>query len=388
MLTMRRLTCLAFGLAFAAGCQTGDDLRTDPNVSPDDSRPFQRGCGTDNPSQAEMDQVAAELKASPLYRAVSNPVTVPVAWHVIHDGSAGNLNSGDISASINVLNDAYAGTTGGAETRFSFNLVATTYSDNPSWYNDCDMSSVEAEMKSALRQGGAETLNVYSCGMTGSGLLGWATFPSWYSGNPSDDGVVILDGSVPGGYAEPYDEGDTLTHEVGHWLGLYHTFQGGCNGQGDYVGDTPAERGPAYGCPIGSDSCRRDPGDDPIHNFMDYTDDACMFEFTGGQGARASDAWDVYRAGTTPDPEPEPECTSSTDCDDGNDCNGAETCESGACISGTPVTCGAGETCNPGTGVCEPDDVGTCLPVGDLCDSDADCCSSKCRGKPGAMQCK
>jgi len=203
----------------------------------------------------------------------------------------GAVSTQMITNQVNVLNQAFAAA------GFSFSLVGTDTTVNNAWSTAGPGTTAERDMKAALHRGGKSALNLYTNNM-GGGLLGWATFPSDYVNSPSMDGVVVLYSSLPGGTAAPYNLGDTATHEVGHWMGLYHTFQGGCSGQGDLVSDTPAERSPAYGCPTGRDSCpgKKSPGLDPITNFMDYSDDACMNRFTAGQASRMSAQWATYRA--------------------------------------------------------------------------------------------
>jgi hypothetical protein len=257
-------------------------------------------CSTRDVGDAEAKQVDDEVRAhhglskkGPPGGGTSCSVTggvISVYFHVINQGSGtanGDVSDQDIAAQMSVLDNAYAGT------GWSFNRVATTRTTNATWFNGCDAGGNETAMKTALRQGTADDLNIYSCN-PGQGLLGWATFPQSYNSNPKADGVVLLFSSLPGGSAAPYNLGDTATHEVGHWMGLFHTFQGGCKGQGDSVADTAAEKTAQFGCPVGADTCTGG-GPDPIRNFMDYTDDACMDQFTAGQDQRMDQMWSTYR---------------------------------------------------------------------------------------------
>ncbi|MDP9396515.1 MAG: zinc metalloprotease, partial [Actinomycetota bacterium] len=229
--------------------------------------------------------------ASP--RPAAARVRIPVYVHVLTDGRSGRVSRARVQRQIRVLNRSYGGATGGAATPFSFVLAGSRTTVNKAWFRVRQDSRVERRMKAALHRGGAGTLNIYLADPA-DGLLGWATFPGSYSSSPEQDGLVLDHATLPGGDAAGYGEGDTATHEVGHWLGLYHTFEGGCRGPGDLVADTPAESSASYRCPPGRDSCAA-PGKDPVHNFMDYGFDRCMYAFTQGQAVRMWAIWRAYR---------------------------------------------------------------------------------------------
>ena len=223
--------------------------------------------------------------------------TVPVWFHVITNGSLGNLTSQQINAQIAVLNTGFGGGEGGDDSGFSFSLAGVTRTDNAVWYASRS-GGAEHDMKTTLKRGDDGTLNVYTT--SGGAYLGWAYLPE-ITDTAQDylDGIVIDWRTVPGAsneYADRFDEGDTLTHEAGHWLNLEHTFYGQCNKSGDFVNDTPPQKSPSSGCPEGNDTCPRQAGLDPIHNYMDYSDDDCITQFTPGQSQRMRDAWLFYRA--------------------------------------------------------------------------------------------
>ena len=243
-----------------------------------------------------VDQVVAELPASARGKGGrSFRASVPVYFHVVHADGVGNIPQRVITDQMAVLNAAFAGFYGGSATGFQFRLMAVTRTNNAAWHYHQSPDD-ERAMKRALHRGGWNALNIYAT--TAGPYLGWAYLPGLPESQLYKDGIVVDWESMPGAsstYAGRYDLGHTATHEAGHWLDLWHTFDGGCNNWGDHVDDTPPQRVPTNGCPIGQDSCR-EPGLDPIHNYMDYSYDACYDQFTKGQAGRMQDAWLYFRA--------------------------------------------------------------------------------------------
>ncbi|KAJ3061471.1 hypothetical protein HK102_009103, partial [Quaeritorhiza haematococci] len=213
-----------------------------------------RMCGTREFSLKDVASERRIAEASPDDDFnIAFPVTVDVVFHVLNAGDdieSGNVSQSDIEAQINVLNQDY-GPTG----VFNFRLKEVTRTNNPKWFAGIRPAGfVQNEMKKALRKGDAKTLNIYAA-LLPNGLLGYATFPTDYESRPWDDGVVVLYSTLPNGAMEPFNLGRTLTHEVGHWFGLWHTFQNGCSYPNDFVTDTPPQIMPSSGCPLGRKSC-------------------------------------------------------------------------------------------------------------------------------------
>jgi hypothetical protein len=286
---------LAIGLAATTTLALAQNTRDlDPETGMPEQEFITDRCATIPPTPEEQAAVASALKAYALrYGANAVGGQIKVAWHVIYFGSNGNIPQSQIDAQIAELNKAYSGFYGGVNTGYTFVLASVDRTSNRKWFGVTPQTGTETQMKNALAIDPAHRLNVYSA-RPGQNLLGWAYFPNSFPETDKRHGVVIHYGSVPGGYLAPYNLGGTLDHEAGHYLGLYHTFQGGCTAPGDQVDDTPYEATATSGCPGGKDTCPA-AGLDPIHNYMDYSDDACYTTFTAGQDARMDAMVPTYR---------------------------------------------------------------------------------------------
>jgi hypothetical protein len=225
---------------------------------------------------------------------------IPVHAHVIDGDDARGPSLRAVRGQIDVLNDAFDGgqSRNNATSRFRFYLESFDRSRNQEWYTAALFDEADRQLRRRLHRGGADALNLYFSAPQSrhadSVVLGWSTVPWQAARRPLLDGVTVHQESLPGGDLARYNRGDTTVHEVGHWLGLFHTFEGGCSAGNDRVEDTAAEAEPSLRCEIGRDTCKSD-GLDPVRNFMNYSFDSCMNMFTPGQVARMTDNWLAYR---------------------------------------------------------------------------------------------
>ncbi len=223
-------------------------------------------CGTPDPTPEEMTMVNNLLSKVTLSSFSSaDTIVVNTYFHIITDGANGQLTVRQISDQMDVLNDRFA------SMGVSFILQGYDKTNNPNWYNNCGSNKMVAEfpacieIKRALRQGGLTDLNVYWVNIPtdqlGFSWLPWQKIsPDVPTYDPQLDGVMVKSTTIVGGTEPNYNLGIILVHEVGHWLGLLHTFNGwddttgtgGCNLNGDFVGDTPAEDRPAIFTPNGA----------------------------------------------------------------------------------------------------------------------------------------
>lgn len=303
----KSLVLLAGSILFVMGCNKS--VSDEEGLPKQDMVATERHCAADDVLKEQIkadpsirqrmeaiEEFTQRVAANPeQFRLVNGIIEIPVVFNVLYRTTAQNVSLAQLQSQIDVLNEDFAATNadynltstynsvkaGDIGVRFVLDQVKRRSTTKTSW------STNDAMKKSA--QGIAPTspttkLNIWVCNM-GGGILGYAQFPG---GSSATDGVVLDDNATgrTGTAAAPFNKGRTATHEVGHWMNLRHIWGDATCGN-DQVGDTPTHNTANYGCPAAGhkSTCSGTPVEMTM-NYMDYTDDACMYMFSLGQKSR------------------------------------------------------------------------------------------------------
>jgi hypothetical protein len=306
---MKRILALFAGIVlFIGGCSK---IENNQEATEDLSAPTGRKCVShemlqqqlaEDPGFArrfnEIEEFTQEVLRNPQqYKLVNGVMEIPVVVNVLYKTSAENISQAQIQSQIDVLNKDFSATntdynltpavfqnvrSGDIGIRFVLTNVVRKSTTKTSWRTD---NSMKIASKGGINPTSpTTTLNVWVCNLANS-ILGYAQFPG---GSSSTDGVVIDNNAmgVGGTTTAPFNLGRTATHEVGHWLNLRHIWGDATCGN-DQVADTPLHNTANYGCPVSGhrSTCSGTPVEMTM-NYMDYTNDACMYMFSAGQAAR------------------------------------------------------------------------------------------------------
>jgi hypothetical protein len=246
-------------------------------------------------------------------------ITIPVVVHVVYNTVAQNISDAQVQSQIDVLNEDFRKLNADAsltpsifaslatDCQIQFCLAQRDPNGNATTgivrkSTTTTSFSTNDNVKKTASGGddawnSSQYLNLWSANLSG-GVLGYAQFPG---GAAATDGVVILFSAFgrTGNVTAPYNKGRTATHEVGHWLNLRHIWGDATCGS-DLVNDTPTAQTSNFGCPtfpyhVGT--CTGNTTGEMTMNYMDYTDDACMYMYTVGQAARMTAAINTSRTG-------------------------------------------------------------------------------------------
>ncbi len=309
---------IAAGFLIITGCNKSSTKEDAALDNEEEITGTQRKCAADEVLQEQLkndpalkqrmdaiEEFTRQVERNPsAYRLVGGIIEIPVVVNVLYKTTVQNISLAQIQSQITVLNadfvasnTDYNNTPSGFQSVRSGNTGIRFVIDNTTTdivrkkTNKTSWQLNDAMKKTS--QGGIDPtspttkLNIWVCNLTG-GYLGYAQFPGDAA---ATDGVVIDNNAfgTTGSATAPFDKGRTATHEVGHWMNLRHIWGDdgtACTGS-DLVTDTPNQSNENYGCPsFPQISCSNGSNGDMFMNYMDYTDDACMFMFSAGQKTR------------------------------------------------------------------------------------------------------